>query len=170
MPDPSSPSNLLYYSANSYLSYHINRRFYKGRHYVWVSPVFNPSTLDDMHEWRNIPVSSAPHDVYLNYRDSVNSLDDHSDIIERNKRGLKRGAIKLLADDVIDETQFQFINHMIDNAKINQFRPLLYLIPSHLVHSRIDIVPPSELANPLSMELRVLDLKDGEFDVLEFKR
>lgn len=166
----SSPANLIYYSANSYLSYIINRRFYRGKHYVWASPVFNPATLDEMHVWRNIPASSSPHDVYLSYRDSINTPDRHSDVIKRNKRGLKRGAIKLLDAKVIDENQYQLILYMIKNAQISEFRPLLYLIPSHLVQSKLSPVEGKDLANPLGVEFRIFDLLDGEFDTIEFKR
>ena len=163
-------TNLLYYSANSYLSYLVNRRFYNGQHYVWVSPVFNPATLDAMHEWRNIPTSSSPHDVYLTYRDSVNTADRHSDIIKQNIRGIKRGALKWLDDKKIDQHQYQSILYMVKNAQLADFRPLLYLIPAHVVQTKLQPVESKLLANPLGPEYRIFDLQQNEFEIMEFKR
>jgi hypothetical protein len=163
------PSNLLFYSANSYLSFLVNRRFYGGQHYIWCSPVFNPTTLDELNPLRNIAVSSSPHHIYANYRDSAKSSDTHSDLIKQNKRGIKRGAAAMLAANKIDQNQYQMIMYMVKNAQLSDFRPMLYLIPAHLVAGKLNVVPPREAANPLGPEYRIFDLMDNEFDAIEFK-
>jgi hypothetical protein len=163
------PGNLLFYSANSYLSFLVNRRFYGGQHYIWCSPVFNPTTLDELNPLRNIAVSSSPHHIYANYRDSVGSSDTHSDLIKQNKRGIKRGAAAMLAANKIDQNQYQMIMYMVKSAQLSDFRPMLYLIPAHLVTNKLNVVSPKEAANPLGPEYRIFDLMEGEFDVIEFK-
>jgi hypothetical protein len=165
--------NLLFYSANTYLSHYINKRFYKGQHYVWCSPVFDPTTLDNFHEWRNIPASSSPHDIYINSRNSTvasgRSLDRHSPFIIQNRAGIKRGARIRLDNKEITEHQYQMIMYLVENAPLSDYRPLLYVIPMSIVNSKVEEVPLEETANPLGVEFRIACLNDDEFDALEFK-
>ncbi|MDO7848997.1 hypothetical protein Q5H92_21715 [Hymenobacter sp. M29] len=161
--------SMLFYSANSFLSLMINRRFYNGQHYIWCSPVFNPKTLDERDPMQNIAVSSSPHHIYLGYSDSVKSRDRHSDQIERNRRGIKKGAAAMLAEKKITDDDYQRIVFIVDNAEIADFKPMLYVIPANKVHSKLSMVPVSELANPMGEEYRIFDLQDGEFDAIEFK-
>lgn len=162
--------NLIYYSTNTYLSYQINRMFYKGTHYVWCSPVFNPASLDELNPLRNIPPTSSPHEVYINYRDLAKGNDRHGHQIRQNQLGLKRGARIMLASGKIDESQYQLILYMVKNAPLTDFRPLLYLIPAQMVEGRVNNVPAKHTANVLGAEYRIFDLQEGEFEVLEFKR
>lgn len=165
----SLPKNLLFYSANSYLSFLVNRRFYGGQHYVWCSPTFNPTTLDELNPLRNIAISSSPHHIYANYRDSAKSGDTHSDLIKQNKRGIKRGAAAMLAANRIDQNQYQMIIYMVNHAQLSDFRPLLYLIPANLIEKKLNVVSAKQAANPLGPEYRIFDLLDTEFDAIEFK-
>jgi hypothetical protein len=110
---------------------------------------------------RNIAASSSPHDIFVGYRDSVNTADDHSDFIERNRRGIKRGASIMLADGKIDDNQYQMINYWVDKATHIRFRPLLYLIPANMVTGKL---------NPLGPEYRIFDLEEGEFEIVEFSK
>jgi hypothetical protein len=119
---------------------------------------------------RNIAASSSPHDIFVGYRDSVNTADDHSDFIERNRRGIKRGASIMLADGKIDDNQYQMINYWVDKATHIRFRPLLYLIPANMVTGKLKLVPLEETANPLGPEYRIFDLEEGEFEIVEFSK
>jgi hypothetical protein len=160
--------NLLYYSANSYLSYIINKQFYGGQHYVWCSPIFNPSSLDRLDPLRNIAPSSSPHDIYLSYKRDAGGSDTHSSIIRQNRNGIKRGAKIMLAKGQITTNEYQIIIEFVKRAQLNDFRPLLYLIPAPMVAGRVQLVSPKDAANPLGREYKIFDLKEGEFELLEF--
>lgn len=166
---PNNLKNLLFYSANTYLSFIINQRFYGGKHYVWCSPAFNPASLDSLNPLRNIPGTSSPHDIYINYRNTAATPDRHNPQVLQNIRGIKRGASIMLSEKKITQNQYQMILHMVKHAAPSDFRPLLYLIPAHLVESKLAEVPAKMTANPLGVEYRIFDLMDGEFEVLEFK-
>lgn len=166
-----SLDNLLFYSAASYLSYIINTQFY-GKHYLWCAPIFNPACLSSLDPRRNIPTSSSPHDIYnLYYKDTnPTSSDRHSALIRQNKLGLKRGAKFKLASGVITQNEYQIIMQKIQMASINDFRPIIYIIPAALVGDRMKTVPVKLAANPLGTEYRVEDLIEGEFEIMEFNR
>jgi hypothetical protein len=164
-----SPDNILYYSAGSYLAYIISAQFYK-QHYLWCSPVFNPASLSNLDPRRNIPASSSPHDIYASYKRDVDTNDSHSSLISQNRLGLKRGAKHKLAAGVITQNEYQMIMLKIKMASISDFRPLLYLIPASMVKDKMAPVPIKLIANPLGSEYRIDCLIDGEFEILEFIR
>jgi hypothetical protein len=160
--------NLIYYSTNTKLAYIINEKFYFSRHFVWCSPVFNPEKLNEYDYRRKIPVSSSPYKIYKNLLDDVKSQDLHSMKIDQNKTGLKKGAGKMLENGIIDENDFARIIKIIDKALINEFSPIIYLIPKHLVDNKIKTVDDDDAANPLSSEFQIEELSMNEFEIIEF--
>ena len=157
---------ILLYSVSTQIAYRINELFY-GRHFVWCSPVFNSEKLDSMHVYKKIPPSSNPFRIYERYKQDVNNGDLHSAMISQNKAGLKKGAIIMLKNGVIDNSDFVRINNMVDSATIDQFSPVIYLIPNKELISRIKLVDVAKVANPLSIEYQIEDLKKDEFEIIE---
>lgn len=160
--------NLLFYSANSYLSHWLSDKFYGGVFYVWCSPVFNPGSLDSLNPLKVIPHSSSPHSIYKTFKDAVESNDNGCIKIRENRAGLKRGALCFYECELITIEEFERINKIIDTAVVTDFKPLLYIIPNGLEQNRLKIVPIEETASILSTEYRIEDLKKGEFDVISF--
>ena len=160
--------NLIYYSTNTFLSYFISENFYNSMHFVWCSPVFDPNVLDKLDIRRRIPPSSSPHTIFCALKKDIEMLDKHSSKILQNRIGLKQGAITNYGLGIIDEDELSKINYIIDQAEINEFRPLLYLIPEHIVNGRILRVPVDKSANPLSIEYQILDLRKNEFEIIEY--
>lgn len=163
----SRSENLVYYSTNSYLAYFIAENFFGGKHYVWCSPIYDPSKLEELHKWKRIPVSSNPHKIYLSLLEDVESGDLHSDKIRNNINGLRRAAVQKLANGDIDDEEFVKINLMIDKATPDLFKPLLYIIPKDLVKTRINVVPITETAGILSEEFQIVDLATHEFEIIQ---
>lgn len=161
--------NIIYYSTNTKLSLFINRTYYKSKHFVWCSPVFNPKTLNEYDVRKNIPPSSSPHNLYKLLLDDVNSEDNHSSKIHQNRTGLIKGATIMLEKGVIDEDDYGRILKIIKTANFGQFTPLLYVIPKHLVENRIIRVDIESSANSLSTEFQIEDLSSEEFEIIEFK-
>lgn len=159
--------NLLYYSTNTKLAFLLNERFYFSKHYVWCSPVFNPEKLNEYDYRSRIPVSSSPYKIYINLKDDVSSKDLHSNKIDQNRTGLKKGAAKMLERGIIDENDFGRIIKIIDKASIEDFEPILYLIPENLVSSKLRVVDVEDAANPLSSEFQIEELSKNEFEIIE---
>ena len=160
-------NNLLYYSTNTGLAHYINERFYKGTHYVWCSPVFNPATLSRYSPVSKIGTTSSPHDIYCDLKRVINTRDRHSSKIKDNRIGLKAGAALKLANGTITEEEFGEIVQLIDEAETAEFAPYIYVIRKDLVESRVKSVGAKETANPLGVEYRILDLKTSEFEIIE---
>lgn len=125
--------------------------------------------MDTLDIRKRIPPSSSPHKIYSAYLDDINGGDLHSDKIKNNINGLKRGAIAKLAEGAIDDDEFAKINYLIDHARIEDFRPLLYVIPRNVVETKIQKVKVDQQANPLSEEYLIVDLKTHECDIIEIK-
>lgn len=157
--------NLFLYSTNTELSYRLSRDFYNGRFYVWCSPVFEPPQ-DKLNKYHRIPPSSSPYHIYTDLKQAVESQDLHNSKIKDNKTALKRGALKNFENGVIDEQELVKINYIIDHANIQDFKPVLYIIDRKSVGEKLEIVPVEEMANPLSCEYRIAELKESEFETI----
>lgn len=162
--------NLLYYSANTFLAHFINERYYKGNHFVWCAPVFNPLKLNALDPLRNIPVSSSPFHIYHRLSEDIETLDCHSEKIRTTLIGLKKGASINKSKGVITDVEYDTIISIVDNANNKQLRPLLYVIPKALVEHKIVVVDVKNAANPLGVEYQIPDLKTGEFEILEISK
>ena len=164
-----SEDNLFYYSVNTYIAYIISERFYNSTHFVWVSPVFDPLKLDNFHIWKAIPATSSPSAIYKNLKQEVETGDRHSGKISDNIIGIKKGANFKLSEGLIDVDDLNRIVKMVDQAERREFKPLIYVIPKHLVEKKIVEVEVDKLANPLSTEYQIHKLKKEEFDIIEFE-
>lgn len=154
---------LFLYSTNTELSYRLGKDYYNGTFFVWCSPVFEPSA-DRLSPYHKIPRSSSPYDIYKELKADVESGDLHSAKIKENRAGLKKGALEYFKNDIIDEQELTRINYIIENALISDFKPILYIISYDLVKDRLKKVPVDKMANPLSCEYVIEDLKETEFE------
>lgn len=159
-------SNILYYSINTELAYFINKTYYR-KHFIWCSPIFDSLSLDKLSIFSKIPPSSSPLAIYSRFKEDVVRDDLHSTYISQNRAGLKKGAIQMLNDGVIDTSDFARIIGIIDQATIQQFSPLIYLIPKGFVETNIKLVDVDSSANPLSIEYQISDLTEGLFEVIQ---
>lgn len=160
--------NLNFYSTNTYLAYWLSCTFYHDEHFVWCSPIFDPSKLDEYHIYKKIPPSSSPFSIYRKLYEDVNNNDLHSPLIENNKNGLRKGAGLKLANKVITELEYSRILKMIEQSQSQEFRPLVYIISSNLVKDKLITVDVEESANPLSVEYQIHNLLKKEFEIMEF--
>ncbi len=161
-------NNLLFYSTNTYLAWYINEEFYNGRHFVWCSPVFNSQMLSKYDLHFNIPSSSNPYSIYRNLKSDIEQNDSHSYKIKEIKNGIRFGAANMLKKGLITNHEFGIIDELIETSTLNDFRPLLYIIPSDKVDSQIEIVKIKERANKFGCEFRIIDLNKCDFEIIEF--
>jgi hypothetical protein len=161
MPDP-----LVLYSANTQLAYRINEHFYGQSHFVWCNAFFSapsPRSIDV-----EMPPSSTPCDICRNYLEDIARRDLHSRSLRDNRAGLQTGLKAKLAERVITEKQYRELKNIIVKSALDEFRPLLYVIPFEGVRDLVESVPPSQRAHPFSPEYRIERLPRSRFDVLDW--
>ncbi|HEY0151037.1 MAG TPA: hypothetical protein VGB92_03505 [Longimicrobium sp.] len=157
---------ILLYSASTWLAYSIAERFY-GVHYAWCTAFYDGITAP---RHFNIPPTSSPAEIYRNLEEETRRGDLHSDGIRRNIAGIMDGADAKLAGGAITKARHREITKIVAEAKIPDFRPVLYVIPFDRLEGRVPEVPVYQRAHPLSLEYRIEDLRNGCFDVLELRR
>ena len=160
MPDP-----LVLYSANTQLAYRINEHFYGQIHFVWCSAFFSatPRSID-----LEMPPSSTPCDICRKYLEDISRRDLHSRSLQDNRAGLQKGVEAKLAERVITEEQYLELEELVSKASLDEFRPLLYIIPFEGVRDLVQPVPPLQRAHPFSPEYEIKRLPRSRFDVLDW--
>jgi hypothetical protein len=160
MPDP-----LILYSANTQLAYRINEHFYGQIHFVWCSAFFSATSRSIDVE---MPPSSTPCDICRNYLEDIARRDLHSRNLQDNRIGLRNGLKAKLAERVITEKQYRELKKIIVESALDEFRPLLYVIPFEGVQDLVEPAPPSQRAHPFSPEYKIERLPRSRFDVLDW--
>jgi len=146
------------------LAYQVSQRYYRGEHYVWCAPVFDPRGLGDIENV--IPPSSSPFEIYRSLSEEVSRGDRHSSKIARNRVGIAHGAEHKLTQKKIRKDEFEEIKNIVDSADIRDFRPLLYIIPFDRVSPRVKQVPVNQRGHPLSIEFIIEALARACFDIV----
>jgi hypothetical protein len=160
MPDP-----LVLYSANTQLAYRINEHFYGQIHFVWCSAFFSATSRSIDVE---MPPSSTPCDICRNYLEDISRRDLHSTRLQHNRDGLQTGLKAKLVERVITEKQYRELKNIIAKSALEEFRPLLYVIPFEGVRDLAEPVPPLQRAHPFSPEYKIECLPRSRFDVLDW--
>jgi hypothetical protein len=155
------------YSTNTWLAYNIARQFYRDKHYVWCSPVFD-------HQCRPFtqatpPPTSCPADIYFKLLAEVKRRDKHSAKIAENRLGIIKGAAVQRDNGIISDDDVAQISAIVDEAGIGDFYPLLYVIPFDPVAAMVTEVPVAQRAHPLSEEFVIADLPGDLFDVIRLE-
>jgi len=156
---------IVLYSANSWLAYAIAERYCNGEHYVWCTPAFDARSRYAQ-EW-HVPPTSSPFEIYKSLSEEVRRGDRHTAKIAQNRIGIARGASVRRGAGAITEAQEKEIAAIVDAAETGDFRPLIYVIPYHLVAAEIKAVAVPERAHPLSTEYHLERLQRQHFDVIE---
>ena len=157
---------LILYSANTLLAYSIAERFYRGVHYAWCSPLYD-GTRAAAHI--NIPPSSSPAELYRIYGEDARRGERHSEVINRNRYGILRGADAKLAAGIVTAAQRAEIKRIIDLGTPLDYRPVLYIIPFDRVADLAVEVPVEERAHPLSVEYKIEALPSDCFHMIELR-
>ena len=156
------------YSTNALLKYMVCKRYRNDRHHVWCSPCFDSSTRGEYDFHRLIPPSSSPADIYRRLLEDVVRNDEHSYKIAEQRASLSKLALDWSRTAEINEATAQEIIGLADLAKIDLWRPLIYVIPRTTVESKMSLVPLKDRAGP-GPEYIIADLCGSEFDRIELR-
>ena len=153
---------LVLYSVNTWLAYKIAENYFNNIHYAWCSPVFNANGIN--------PPSSDPCEIYNGLLKDISGKDHHSSKIITNKTGLLAAAEKKLMSGVITVEQKNEIFDIINEAQLDDFRPLIYVIPYFKVQPYLKTAALKLKANKFSKEYIVEELGRSDFDVIDISK
>lgn len=154
------------YSTNTWLANKISERFYSDLHYVWCTPFFDGDNIAS--NQFTVPPSSTPQDICQRLSNDIRRGDNHSSKIIQNKDGIKRGAEFKCKNGIITEGEKNAIIQIVDNSRLLDFKPLIYVIPYEKVESQLESVKIADRAHPLSDEFIIRELKREDFDIISF--
>lgn len=153
------------YSCCTWLSYEICQRYYRGNHYVWCTPYFDPSSRLSPHN--SVPPTSNPREIYWNLLKEVQAGDLHSAKIAQNRSGIQRGADVQLKAGIIGIAEHRDILEIAAAAQPRDFSPLLFVIPVSPVAGLLQPVAVKYRASLLSEEYIIESLPRHRFDAIE---
>ncbi|MGB2623373.1 MAG: hypothetical protein WA857_01575 [Candidatus Acidiferrum sp.] len=143
----------------------IAEKFYGAEHHVWCTPIFDARTISAYGP--TVPPTSSPAEIYRNLYEEVRRGDRHSAKIFENRSGILRGATFKHKSGAITSGALEEIKALVNHSQIQDYRPLLFVIPFPLVEKRLKDVPVAKRAHPLSWEYTIERLPRSCFDVLE---
>lgn len=144
----------------------IQERFRGDIHYVWCSELCDSKSAGLYSSAALVPPSSNPADIYRELQRDVKGKDNHSAKISQQKMSLIKVAIEWEKAKEISSDDRDEIIYLTEHASFDDWRPLLYVIPSEPVKSRLELVPPDKRAG-LGVEYIIRDLIRSEFDIVE---
>jgi hypothetical protein len=103
----------------------------------------------------------------LNFKKDVEGRDHHSSKIEQNKAGIIKGANIKKSKGIITKSQEDDIVDIVNAAEIEDFRPLIYIIPTDKVEKIIKPVSYKYKADKFSQEYIIEELDKDLFDIID---
>lgn len=149
----------LLYSASTVLASKVAKRYYNNIHFVWCTTSFNSDKQ---------PPTSNPATICKRYLEQAVRGDRHANEITTNIAGILRGAKAKLANGIISRSEYNDIRRIVSVAEYKDFLPVLYIIESRKVKDRCIDVPLIDRASDFSVEYKIEDLKEDEFQLISF--
>jgi hypothetical protein len=155
------------YSTNAFLKCLIQEKYRGDVHHVWCSEHFAVPTGPAYKSSLQVPPSSTPADIFRRLKDDVTRGDTHSAKIAEQRAGFIARAIQWEAAGEITSDQKDEIVYYANLPVGPLWRPIVYVIPSAPLLSRLTLVPASSRAG-FGDEYVISDLARAEFDIIEF--
>ena len=146
----------------------LNEQFRGDVHFVWCGDFFDSTKAAAYSRASMTPPSSDPCAIYRQLHREVKKLDRHSSKIQEQKLSLARLAAEWKEANELSADQAEEMIYIVNQGSIEDFSPLLYVIPGEKVAPRLQVVAANKRANLMSREYIIPDLKRHEFDIVEF--
>lgn len=157
------------YSTNSFMAFDICCRYLGGKHYVWCSEVFDPTTQASTAAGSMIGPTSSPAAIARALFAETQYQDRHSGHIKRYQKKFRRLAPIWAARNLITVAQSQEIRDLVGQNSFLIWRPFVYIIPRAPLDAadRLITVPIKDRATH-GPEYQIHDLDTQEFDIMEW--
>jgi hypothetical protein len=144
----------------------LQQRFFGNVHYVWCSEACDSGGASPYEFASLVPPSSNPKDIYQALRQAVEKGDKHDPKIVSARAFYVQHATELHLKGALSEGDRDEVIHMVNNAELKLWRPLLYIIQRDPVAGRLKVVPPAKRAGH-GPEFIIEDLVRAEFEIVE---
>jgi len=161
-----TPSSPVLFSTVTFWKYHIQRRFRNGTHFVWCSEHFDPKKTSAYSVHNQTGPTANPRSIYETLQEAVEDRDTHCPKIQEQKSTIQQLAGQWSDEGLITDDEAQEIYYMMERGDFQNWRPLLYTIPTQQVASRARPVPIEDRAS-LGPEWIIEDLDTSEFRLVE---
>lgn len=149
----------LLFSTTTKLAYNIDNYYYGRKHYVWVALYVDNLDIQ--------AASSNPITIAADFAKGIVTKDRHNEKILGNIVGVRNGVQFMYKAERISKKTKDAIISKINDATFEDFYPMLYIIDTKKVSSRIVPVPAKDGARASSPEYKIFDLQDGEYELID---
>ena len=156
----------LLYSTNTLLAHRISRKYYGDVHYVYCTSDFGCSSLSNSLDVK--PPTSSPLKIYRMLQEEVERGDLHSDKIDKNRIGLRKGVQAKFDARIVTDEDRQEILKVIERAEVREFKPLMYTMIYKEVKHLLTSIPVEDRAHPLANEYIIQCLPRNLFVVQSY--
>lgn len=160
---------LLYvYSTNPWYSHEVALKYLKGKHFIWCSDCYDPTTSPAVSSSALTAPSSSPKGIFEKLYTDTENEEKNSDLIKKYKKTYRKLAVTWFASGIIDNDQKNEIIATVNSISWRIWRPLLYIVYKApiIASSRLISVPVTSRAG-YGGEWRIEDLDDSEFEIIE---
>jgi hypothetical protein len=159
------PVPLFLYSTNPYIKLLIEERFREDKHYAWCSESFDSAKQPGYSASSLVAASSNPASLYKELREGCKRGEKHCSKIGDTRTRLKALAVEWEQKGEISSEDKEEIILLADDQDPMYWQPLIYVIPRHLVESRLQKVHLGLRAS-FGREFIIGDLNRNEFDII----
>ncbi len=159
------PGHLLY-STNPFIKLIVQEKYRKDLHYIWCSESFDSNKQGSYSVASLVAASSNPASIYKELNLGCKKGEKHCDKITKIRASLKALAIDWFNKGEISFDDKEELILLADETDPVYWRPVVYVIPRHLVEARLEAVNLSLRAS-FGNEFIIKDLKRNEFDIIE---
>jgi hypothetical protein len=156
------------YSTNPWLATDISDRYRGGVYFVWCCECFDTEKAPPGSPAAAIAPSSNPRGIYDQLRRDWKGEDWHSALLRGYRKIFKRLANDWFSTSEITLAQRDEILANLRPGSWRIWRPVLYVIPRAPIEAakRLEPVKRRDRAG-YGPELRIVDLRRTEFDIIE---
>jgi len=144
----------------------IQQKYRGDKHYVWCGENFDSTKVSHYSTTARAAPSSDPSAIYAQLKRAITYSDAHCDKIVSQRNSIIKLAKGWAAKGEISEQDLKDITFNAKHASLNDWRPLIYVIPREKVEPRLVPVPADKRAS-LGNEFILRDLSADEFDIIE---
>jgi hypothetical protein len=158
----------LIYSTNCWYAHRIAMDYRGGRHFVWCSEYYDPTTAPHGSAASAIAPSSSPKGIYDALHSDCQREDTHSSLIKGYRRKFRALAAQWLSAGEITKPAHDEIVATVKSPSWKIWRPVLFVIPRAPIEAagRLMSVTQKHRA-AYGPELQISDLVLHEFDMIE---
>lgn len=159
-------SGHLLYSTNPFVKLIIQEKYRGDSHYVWCSESFDSNRQPGYSAASLVAASSNPASIYKDLREGCKKGEKHCAKIRDTKASLKALAVDWANKGEITEEDKQEIILLSEDHDPMYWRPIVYVIPRHLVVGKLRKVELGRRAS-FGSEFIIENLMRDEFDIIE---